>query len=105
MKYFLIILFTILITGCCRNKGLVEIQDKSWFPYKVESNIAYETKNGLMDLLSVAYLDTSNQWNHGDFCAGGNEEYRNCTIQSTKFKDLIIQISLNPYELGFKSMF
>jgi hypothetical protein len=101
MRYFSIILFTILISSCCRNKGIEVIQDKSWFPYKMKSNIGYETKNGLIDSLSVAYLDTSNQWNHGDFCAGGYEEYRVCTLNSNKFNDFQLQVSLDPFELGF----
>jgi hypothetical protein len=105
MKHYLIIFLTILFTSCCRDKGLEKIQDKSWFPYKVKSNIFYETNNKLIDSLSVVYLDTTNQWNSGEWCTAGYEEYRNCTINSTKFKDLIIQISLDPRLLEFKINF
>jgi len=47
-------------------------------------------------------LDSSNKWNHGDFVSGGYEEYRACTLKSNKFNDFVIQISLDPHELGFK---
>lgn len=100
MKYYLIILFIIFFTNSCGDKGLEKIQDKSWFPFKSNSNIVYESKSGLIDSLSFVSLDTSICYS-GEWTTSWSWENESCTLQSNKFKDFKIHVNLSSNLLDF----
>ncbi len=95
----LIILFLFFSTISCCNQHEIMINDKSWFPYKIKSDIVYQTKNGLIDSLSLIELDSTVTESGGD-CVETYEN-RNCKLKSSNEKDFQIQIGLSPFELYF----
>ena len=100
MRYYLITVLAIVLTGCCKNKGVDMIQDKSWFPFKSNSSIVYETSTGLKDSLSFAKLDTSNHYG-GEWGCSWRWENRSCDLQSILYKDFKIHIRLSSNDLDF----
>lgn len=100
MRYYLIIVFAILFTSCCKDKGVDKIKDKSWFPFNSNSSIVYETKHGLIDSLAFVKLDTLNKYG-GEWGCGSEWENRSCNLQSSKFKDFKIHINLSTDHLDF----
>jgi hypothetical protein len=92
MRYIKVFILAFLISGCCgmfHKKEASVIKDISWFPYKLNSNIAYETKDGIIDSLSITQLDTSIHC--GDFCAGCSE-FRSCKLLSNRFNDFKVDV-------------
>jgi len=104
-KYLLIVFIGLMISGCCgffHNKETFKIKDsdKAWFPYKTKTNYIYETSNGLKDSLSVLQIDSAIR-ESGTECVE-RDEYRFCKLQSNKYNDFQIQISLDHISLDFQ---